>query len=210
MPVVNEASSMSRNLKLMLVSVVAVAGLAALYLYSNPIKNRTTLRDLLVHPNCKQACWQGIEPAVMHKSELERYLRDNKTEFSVTKAGVEDIYTWKLPQDSLVGSEVLVTIYFTRDNKVEFLLIAGTDLCLSTVTNAYGIPSKVTGEPDYLELLYKDQPIVFHVGSDLVHVSAIRIIPSQNLQDFLENTFEKQWNDISESALSKCSDRFSP
>ena len=120
--------------------------------------------DVLVQAGCELPCWEGIQPTISNREDVEQTLENLDVNFEQTMTAVEnDTFRWVSNIPELSGNgDVNVSVTFDANDVVWRIAFVPTDICPQTVIDWFGIPPIVLRyENDmHIELVYLEEGLI--------------------------------------------------
>jgi hypothetical protein len=202
--------STSAAMSIVNVSGTPVATLTSITLTEKAPKT-PSLRDLLGDPNCKRACWQGIEPGVTNLATLKEIWKEYDLIPEMVVGLGDDannaIYTWTIdPQMPFITREKKVNVVLVTVHKgMVIQMIVPLNPCISQVTTEYGEPSgvAVNKAEHTFDLLYPEQGMVVYInaqpGTFAGRVNNVFLVSEASFSPFSEDSPARsivQWSEV--------------
>ena len=140
----------------------------------------STVNQVLNGDFCAQACWQFLTPGVSTRQDVEILLRNaDIVPYSIYRQedGLPMTYSWDYVPIESIPSELDQlrngTVVVSTDGTVLRIFIV-TQLCLSTVIEAYGIPDQILQSSSAnIDLIYIQNNLIFSLNNDQVYYVAL-------------------------------------
>ncbi len=157
------------------------------------------------HTDCRNVCWQGIEPGRTTQAELEVILDDLNLEYSVLDFSTQESNTFFYESRvSLARGDTYIDIA-TSNGIVDRIILPLDEWCISTIVRFYGEPTHIYESDGYYYLPYFDDHLFFSTNeySDLsrAYVVFLEPIPNSWLIFDLEPII---WEDVHDLFIGDC------
>lgn len=153
---------------------------------------------------CRNSCWNGIEPNISDESDVNRILSDLKIDFERIDdfpGGDLTVYEWGV---STSRGEAFASI--TVENDLVTQVGIPIEECIASIISIYGVPSEIYEKDRYYFLLYDKQKIIFSTNDyhDLSRASVAYIVSSSTYGNFQYADGELEWNKVQGKFLNDC------
>jgi len=162
------------------------------------------IKSQFTSSECKNACWNGIEPGVSNDYDVQQILRELEINFAPIEGFLSDdvaVYEWMI---TISRGDTFASVTLLNDMVTQVAL--PIEECFSLIVASYGEPSEIYEKDRYYFLLYKDDKIVFSTNEyhDLSKASVAFIVNDDTLSNFQYSDGELEWNDIRDMFLQEC------
>ncbi|MCA9907110.1 MAG: hypothetical protein KC519_00570 [Anaerolineae bacterium] len=167
------------------------------------------------HTVCLTPCWQGIQPAISDREEVERILHDLSINFEETMTIVEDdTYRWTSDIPELASGayreNVNVSVSFDENDLVWQIAFVPTDICSQRIIDWFGIPPIVLRyeNDEHIDLAYPKEGLIFLINlhnSERIGAIFIRTqLSTQSWIDQYRDDERSSWEEVETVLTQNC------